>query len=162
MVSVLSSAISASWSCGGIASAGCRGLSFCDVTWLLLSGPCVKGSVTVKPPKVSATGASSDGPSHLASLDTVVLKACPHVVQHLAVIRYDDGTPRRPGRMFVETVGAFYKLILKDQQTGLEMILSAPTLDDVLALADLMLASDTPPWQPDPFARGQQGSGKKK
>lgn len=116
----------------------------------------------MKRPMASAGSASNGGPTHLASLDTVVLKACPHVVQHLAVVRYDDGTPRRPGRLFLETVGAFFKLILKDQEAGLEMILSAPTIDDVFALADLMLASDTPPWQPDPFARDRASGAKKK
>lgn len=161
MVSVLSSEISRWWSCGTTALGGVRGVSLCEVTWLLLSGPCRKGSVAVKRPLASALSASGGGVFHLASLDTAVLKACPHVVQHLAVVRYDDGTPRRPGRLFLETVGAFYKLILKDQETGLEMVLSAPTIDDVFALADLMLASDTPPWQPDPFAR-QHASGSKK
>lgn len=161
MVSAFSSEISACWSCGTIDSVGFRGVSFCDVTWLLFSGPLTKGSVPVKRPLASATSASPGGLTHLASLDTLMLKACPHVVQHLAVVRYDDGTPRRPGRLFLETVGAFYKVILKDQEAGLEMILSAPSIDDVFALADLMLASDTPPWQADPYARDRT-PGKKK
>jgi hypothetical protein len=66
------------------------------------------------------------------------------------------------GRMFIETSGAFFKVVVKEPDDALEMLLNAPSLDDVLALADLMLGAEKAPWAPDPFAQRRQGGGKKK
>lgn len=102
------------------------------------------------------------GPCHFAPLESVIFGKLPNVMAHLCVCRYEDGQPRRPGRMFIETSGAFFKVVLKEPDDGLEMLLNAPTIDDVLALSDLMLGAEKAPWAPDPFAKGRPGPGKKR
>lgn len=162
MVSVLSSDASNWWSAGEIALAGCPGVSFCELTWLLFSGPSTKGWSTVKRRVAAGAADQVAGPCHFAPMETLLFKQLPNIMSHLCVCRYEDGGPRRPGRMFIETSGAFFKVVVKEPDDGLEMLLSAPTIDDVLALADLMLAADRAPWAPDPFARKQGGKGGKK
>jgi hypothetical protein len=102
------------------------------------------------------------GPCHFAPMATLVFGKLPNIMSHLCVCRYEDGSPRRPGRMFIETSGAFFKVVVKEPDDALEMLLNAPSLDDVLALADLMLGAEKAPWAPDPFAQRRQGGGKKK
>lgn len=99
---------------------------------------------------------------HLAPLESVLFAKLPNVMSHLCVCRFDDGTPRRPGRLFIETSGAFFRVILKEPESDLEMVLSGPTIDDTFALADLMLGSDTAPWTPDTFALERRQGRRKK
>lgn len=101
------------------------------------------------------------GPCHFAPMESLLFKKLPNVMAHLCVCRYEDGTPRKPGRMFIETSGAFFKVVIKEPDDALEMLLNAPTIDDVFALADLMLGAEKAPWAPDPFAKARQGPKKK-
>lgn len=115
---------------------------------------------TVKKRSPSAT-ASKDGPCHLAPVESVVFSKLMNLVAHCAETRYDDGDPRRPGWFTVKTMGAAWCVQVKDPDSCCQMTTTAATLDDALALADVLLGADEAPWEPDPFLKRQE-SGKKK
>lgn len=97
----------------------------------------------------------------MVSMDTKILTSLQNVMAHLCVVRFEDGTPRKPGRMFIETQGTMWKIVLKEPEGGLELAVCANTIDDALATADLLLGSDQCPWQLDPWQHGKI-NGKKK
>lgn len=98
----------------------------------------------------------SGGPTHLAAVETNVLNSLPNIVAHCCLTRYDDGSTRRPGWLILRTMGASWVVQVKDPDGGCSMSLTAQTLDDALALADVMLGSDDAPWEADPYLKGQQ------
>lgn len=104
---------------------------------------------------------AKDGPVHLAPVETVVFGKLMNLVAHCAETRYDDGEPRKPGWFTIKTMGAAWVVQVKDPDSCCQMMTTAATLDDALALADVLLGSDEAPWEPDPFLKRQE-TGKKK
>jgi len=104
--------------------------------------------------------ATAGAPQSLAALDSTVFGKLPNVVAHCSITRYDDGDPRRPGWFTVKTMGAAWVVQVKDPDAGASLSATASSLDDALALADLLLGSDDAPWEPDPFLK-KLTSGKK-
>lgn len=102
------------------------------------------------------------GPSHLAPIDSKVLSAFHNVIAHCCVVRYDDGTPRQAGWLTLKTQGQSWVVQVKDPDGACSLTAIASTLDDALAMADLLLGSDDTPWEPDRFLRAQQSEKKKK
>lgn len=113
--------------------------------------PAVGVDVKKRKPK---DGAASQAET-LASVVTKLFEKLPNIVQHMAVVRYDDGEARQAGRIIVETLGASWKVILKDKDTKCEINCVGNTLDDALVLADLYAGSDDAPWEPDVWALGK-------
>lgn len=111
-----------------------------------------------KAPNAAAAG---DVPVHLAAVESNVFSSLPNLVSHCAVTRYDDGSARRPGWFTVKTMGASWVVQVKDPDGCCAMNLTAASLDDALALADVMLGADDAPWEADPFLKNL-ASGKKK
>jgi len=105
---------------------------------------------------------SQEGPVHLAPLDGRALSLFPNLVSHCAVIRYEDGTARQAGWFTLKTQGTQWVISIKDPDAACQLTAIAGTLDDALALADLLLGSDDAPWEPDRFLGQRQGSTKKK
>lgn len=97
--------------------------------------------------------ASPDGPSHLAAVESQVFSMLHNVVSHCSITRYDDGLPRKTGWVTIKTMGAAWVVQVKDPDGCCSMSLTAQTLDDALALADVMLGADDAPWEPDPFLK---------
>jgi len=96
----------------------------------------------------------SDGAaSHLAAIESNVFAKLGSLVGHCCVTRYEDGTPRRPGWFTVKTMGAAWCVQVKDPDAAASFQATAQTLDDALALADLLLGSDEAPWEPDAFLK---------
>lgn len=109
--------------------------------------------------KTAPTGATrTDGPSHLAAIDTSLFGTFPHLVKHCSITRYDDGDPRRPGWFTVKTMGSAWVVQVKDPDSALSLTATSQTLDDSLTLADLLLGSEEAPWEPDAFLKRQGGS----
>lgn len=117
--------------------------------------------VRVKKKSPSAAPAPGDGPKHIAPMESNVFHKLHNIVAHCAITRYDDGDPRRPGWITVQTLGSAWKVMVKDPDGCCQMSAIGNTLDDALALADLLLGSEDAPWEPDPFLKRQE-SGKKK
>lgn len=109
-----------------------------------------------------AAPSPGDGPKHLAAMESIVFSKLHSLVAHCSVTRYDDGDPRVPGWWTVKTVGSSWVVQLKEPDTCLQMQVHGQTLDDALALADLLLGSDEAPWEPDPWARANREKSKKK
>lgn len=112
--------------------------------------------------KSAHTGSSPDGPLHVAAIESDVFTKLGGLVAHCAELRYDDGTSRKPGWFTVKTLGAAWVVQVKDPDSACGLTLTAQTLDDALALADLMVSADDAPWEPDPWLKRQAASQKKK
>jgi len=97
-----------------------------------------------------------------ASMESKVFGTFPHIREHMAVRQYDDKTPRQTGSIMVNVIGSMWRVIVKDHDTQMQIVVIMPTLDDALTQAELLLGVDECPWEPDPFARqkGAKKSGK--
>ena len=104
---------------------------------------------------VLGQGAEASKSKHLAPIDCRILGQLPNLVAHCCVTRYDDEAPRSPGWFTVATKGAAWVVTVKDPDAGAKMVLTGNTLDDAMALAELMLGSEEAPWEIDPFLKSQ-------
>lgn len=102
---------------------------------------------------LSQQSASKDGPKHLAAMESTVFQRLHSLVAHCAVTRYEDGDPRKPGWFTIKTMGSAWVVQVKDPDACLSLTATGQTLDDALALADLLLGSEEAPWEPDPFLK---------
>lgn len=100
--------------------------------------------------------------SHLAAMESTVFGKLENLVQHCGVTKYDDGDPRQPGWFTVKTMGSSWVVQVKDPDSCAQMQAVAATLDDALALADLLLGGEQAPWEPDPWARKKVAGNSKK
>jgi len=112
--------------------------------------------------KRSPQASNGTGPVHLAPIESRVFGGLMNIVAHLAEVRYDDGSPRQPGTLFIKTLGGAWSVTAKEPDAGAALPVVANTLDDALAALDLLLGADDAPWEVDPWARRQgQAKGKK-
>lgn len=104
---------------------------------------------------------AKDGPSHLAPIESDILSKCHNIVAHCCVTRYDDGEPRVPGWVTLKTQGSAWVVQCKDPDGCCSLQAIGQTLDDALALADLLLGAESAPWEPDRFLQAQKRERKK-
>jgi len=95
----------------------------------------------------------SGGPSHIAAMETAVFEKLHELVKHCCVTRYEDGTPRKPGWFTIKTYGSAWVVQVKDPDSALSLAVTQQSLDDALALVDVLLGSEEAPWEPDPFLK---------
>jgi hypothetical protein len=105
--------------------------------------------------------AGSIVPQHLAAVESRVFGTLHNLVAHCCVTRYEDGTPRRPGWWTMKTQGTTWIVQIKDPDGACGLQAMAQSVDDALALADLLLGSDDAPWEPDPFLQDRLPKKKK-
>lgn len=110
----------------------------------------------------SASPSPDDGSCHLAALESSVFARLFNLVSHCAVTRYDSGKPRKTGWFTIKTMGASWVVQVKDPDSCQSLQAIGQTLDDALALADLLLGQDSGPWEYDKFLAQQNGKGSKK
>lgn len=103
---------------------------------------------------------SSSGPTHLAAMETECWRDLMALTAHCAVVRYGDGTPRKPGWITVQTAGSSWCVVAKDPDAAAQLRVTAPTLDEALKLLSALLDAEDAPWEPDGFLAAR--SGKKK
>jgi hypothetical protein len=115
----------------------------------------------MKKKTASSAGTSKDGPRHLAAIESVVMGKLQGLVSHCCVTRYDDGDPRKPGWFTIKTMGSAWVVQVKDPDSAMSLSATGQTLDDALALADILLTSEEAPWEPDPFLKRQAAPPKK-
>lgn len=99
-----------------------------------------------------AAGADAGGIASASSV-TKVLHQMPHLVEHLTARQYDDGAMRQTGRLFVDCVGSMWRAVAKDVDTGMQLAVYMPSVDDALLQLELLLGSDEAPWEPDMYAK---------
>lgn len=124
-----------------------RGSMWGEPSWV-----CPTQEIPVKRRMVPAAASPEDAPRHLVTLESAVLGKLSNLIAHLSVTRYDDGQPRQPGTIILRTQGTNWVMVVKEPDAACQMSLVASRLDDVLALADLMLGTDEAPWEHDPWA----------
>jgi len=112
--------------------------------------------------KKVGTGGDPGGPSHLAAVESNVLTQFPSFIAHCAVTRYEDGDARRVGWINITTRGGAWQITAKDPDAAASITAVGQTLDDALALIDLLLGSEDAPWESDAYlARNGKGGQKK-
>lgn len=112
--------------------------------------------------KISFGQTSSENAAHhLAPIESKVMSQLQHLVTHCCVTKYDDGDPRRPGWFTIKTQGSSWVVQVKDPNACAQLQCLGNTLDDALALADMLLGSESAPWEVDPFQRAQEAKKKK-
>lgn len=103
-----------------------------------------------------------EGPNHHASLDPGRLPDLPGLHHHCAIIKYDDGEPRKPGAVRFWVEGAEWCVRVSDPDSSSSFVARGPTLSDALLTAELLITSDTCPWSPDSFLQEQAAKKKRK
>lgn len=111
------------------------------------SGPAMKKK-TAPPPERTAR--------HVAPVETDLLRTCMPLVEHMAVVKYDDNDPREPGWITIRTQGAAWAVVVKDPDSGNSFTSVAQTLDQALETAALLLSCDEAPWAPDAYLKRQK------
>lgn len=98
--------------------------------------------------------------THLAAMESEMFREMMSIVEHLAVTRYEDGEPRKPGIIILCTRGSAYQAIVKDNDTDLCFTAAGKTLDEALETAALYLGTESAPWEVDQYAKRQRGKKK--
>lgn len=100
--------------------------------------------------------AAGNGPTHLAAVESNIFAALPNLVAHCCVTRYEDGSVRQPGWWTLKTRGAAWVCQVKDPDSCCSLQAAANSVDDALALADLLLGTENAPWEADAFLKQQK------
>lgn len=114
----------------------------------------------MKRKSVGVTAAGSPH-THLAPVESNILDKCPNIVAHCAVTRYDDATARQPGWVTLKTMGSAWVLEAKDPDAAARVTATGDTLDNAIALLELLLGAEETPWESDPWLRQRAGKAKK-
>lgn len=109
------------------------------------------------------TATSSGGEEkHLAPMESEVFRDHVALVEHMAMVKYDDGDVRKPGWITLQTRGRSWCAVVKDPDSECSFTVVATTLDEALETVQELLATEDAPWEPDRFLRQQTPKGKKK
>lgn len=112
--------------------------------------------------KKLSVGGSSDEPLPPLSRDSVVLKKFPCLCEFLTATRYEDGSPRAPGRLWLDNDGVAFTVTLFEPSAFARVRIRGNTLDDAVALAERHLSLESAPWEADQYARDKASQKKKK
>jgi hypothetical protein len=104
--------------------------------------------------KVKLTERSSV--KHLAAMETEVFGAYLAVLEALALLQYDDGSPRQPGYLGVWTNGATWFARFNDKDADASLTAEGRTLDEALGVLALLLGADDAPWEPNSRKKGKR------
>lgn len=85
---------------------------------------------------------------HLAALESEYMADVMPVVEHLALMQYDDGSPRQTGYLGVWTQGSAWVARLTDKDADAQLTAEGRTLDEALDLLALLLGAEDAPWEP--------------
>lgn len=94
---------------------------------------------------------------HLAPLESEYLRDHMPVVEALAMLQYDDASPRQPGYMGVWTQGSTWFCRLTDKDADATLTAEGRTLDEALDTLSVLLGSDNAPWEPNSRRKGKKG-----
>jgi len=85
---------------------------------------------------------------HLAAMETECFGAFMAVLEALAMLQYDDGTPRQAGYLGVWTQGSVWAARITDKDADATLTAEGRTLDEALGLLALLLGAEDAPWEP--------------
>lgn len=101
--------------------------------------------------KWSAGGGANEVVPPLPAESKLMAK-CKRLMEWLTATTYDDGSPRTPGSLWIDSDSAAFKAMLKEPSLLLCARIRAGTFDDLIAAVETFLGLDSPPWEPDKFA----------
>lgn len=113
----------------------------------------------VKKPTVPAAAAPDPGQP---SGSSVVLKKFPRLFDFLSNRWYENGEPRWPGSLWIDSDALAFRALLKEPSLFLQTRIRAATVDDLFAAVETFLGLDAPPWEPDAYAHEKAVTKKKK
>ena len=99
---------------------------------------------------------------HLAAVESTYFTQLLPLVEHCALLKYDDGTPRQPGWFTIKTNGQTWVVQVKDPDSCSSFNAVGESLDKALETAALLLSCDSAPWERDRFLVDSQARTKKK
>jgi hypothetical protein len=94
---------------------------------------------------------------HLAALETEALRDYMAVIEHLALLQYEDGTPRKGGFLMIWTEGSQWRVKLLDNDADAFLPCVGRTFDEALGTLTLMLGAEDAPWEPNRRHKGGKG-----
>lgn len=112
--------------------------------------------------KKKVAAASGPGERHLAPVESEILRDFLSIIEHCAVVQYDDGDPRQPGWITVRTQGRAWVADVKDPDSGCSFRLLATTFDELLESLQELLSCDQAPWEPDHYLKSKAKQPRKK
>jgi len=112
--------------------------------------------------KKLSLGADSSSPLPPLSGESKLFGKLPRFRAFLTDNQYEDGSPRAPGRVWLDQDGVGFTLTLFEPSAMARVRFRAATLDDVYALAETHLGNDSAPWEIDQYARDKAAGKKKK
>ena len=96
---------------------------------------------------------------HLAALESEMFRDVMAVLEFLAMLQYDDGTPRQGGFLMMWCEGSAWKVVVKDKDSDAQMPVVGKTADEAFGTLALMLGAEDAPWEPAK-ASGRSGARK--
>lgn len=112
--------------------------------------------------KKFTVGVEQGKPLPPLSAESKVLAKLPRLRAFLTDTQYEDGSPRAPGRLWLDQDGVGFTITLFEPSAFARVRLRAATLDDVFALCDVHLGAENAPWEVDQYARDRAAGKKKK
>jgi len=101
-------------------------------------------SMAIKKRQVSKTDVT-----HLAAVESTLFAQHMALVEHMALRKYEDGSDRETGWVTIKVVGAAWAVQVKDPDSATSFTAVGDTLDKAFDTANLLLACDEAPWEPD-------------
>lgn len=111
--------------------------------------------------KLSVAGETGGVLPPLSSESKLFVKL-PRLSLFLVETTYEDGSPRAPGRLWLDNDGLAFTITLFEPSAFARVRLRANTLDDTFALANAHLGLESAPWEADQYAREKAAQKKKK
>ena len=84
---------------------------------------------------------------HLAALESNAFGSMLPIIEALAVLVYEDGSPRSPGYLGLWSQGATWFARITDKDAGAQLTCEGRTLDEALRTLALLLTADDAPWE---------------
>ena len=81
------------------------------------------------------------------------LEKFPNLSAALLHSRWDDGEAKNPGILVIRPFGGTWKATLKIDGTGMVMRAESQEYNGLLPALEALLGAETPPWEPDPYAK---------
>lgn len=112
--------------------------------------------------KKKASAVAAGDANHRVPLESEFFRDLMSLVEHCALVKYDDGDPREPGWFTIKTQGAAWCVQVKDPDAAVSFTAVGATLDKALETAALLLGCDEAPWEPDTWLAAKKRPPKKK
>lgn len=84
---------------------------------------------------------------HLAALESNAFSSMLPIVEALAVLVYEDGSPRAPGYLGLWSQGATWFARITDKDAGAQLTCEGRTIDEALGTLALLLTAEDAPWE---------------